>query len=149
MRRVLVSFLALMFSCVGSFAQEKSFSFDFTYVLNTGVPVNGSGSALVRGDSYHIVMDGVDYWCDGKTCWIVDTGSKEVYVDYPGDFSYYLQNSEISYTGKSPSQAVIKMKDGSTATLSIMNYVSNPPVNQSFVFNTSALSSDYIVTDVR
>lgn len=149
MRKTLISLLTVLISSGISFAQDFSFSFEFTYVLDTKVPVNGSGSVLLHNDCYHIVLDGVNYWCDGQTCWIVDHESKEVYIDYPGDYSDYLKTSEISYSGQVPSQVVIKMKDGANATLSIKNYVLNPTVNQLFSFDTDSLSSEYIVTDIR
>lgn len=149
MRRFWISLLTVLISAGVSFAQDISFSFDFTYTLDTRVPVNGAGSVVLQNNCYHVVLDGVNYWCDGQTCWIVDDESKEVYVDYPADYSEYLKTAEISYSGKAPSQVVIKMKDGARATLSVKNYVLDPTVTQPFAFNTENLSSDYIVTDIR
>lgn len=149
MRHFLISVLALLIPAGISFSQEISFSFDFTYVLDTKVPVNGSGSALLHNDCYHVVLDGVNYWCDGQTCWIVDEESKEVYIDYPADYSGYLKTADISYSGKVPSKVVIKMEDGTKATLSVDNFILNPTVDQLFSFDTESLSPEYIVTDIR
>lgn len=149
MKRYLISFAALVLSSVLAFAQDLSFSFDFTYKVDTQVPVIGSGKVLLKNDCYHVVLDSVDYWCDGQTCWIVDDDSKEVYIDYPADYSEYLKTAEISYSGNVPSRAVIKMEDGSKATLTIKNYVPNPSVDRLFSFDVKSLSSDYVVTDIR
>ena len=149
MRKYLMAVLVLVLSAGIAAAQNISFSFDFTYKLDTKVPVNGAGSVILQNDCYHVVLDGVNYWCDGQTCWIVDHESKEVYIDYPSDYSDYLKTADITYSGNIPSQVVIKMEDGSKATLSVKNFISNPEVNQSFVFDIDNLSSEYIVTDIR
>jgi len=149
MRRILILFVLTLIPLCSSFAQSRSMSFDFTYLVDSQPPVKGSGNALICDDNFHVILDGVDYWCDGQTMWIVDKSSKEIYIQEPEDFSVYLKTAILSYSGDVVKGAEIKLEDGNKAILQISNYSVPDSGKISFRVDVSKFSTDYIVTDLR
>lgn len=139
--------------------QGKRVSFD--YSLNTAdkVSVKHSGSAVVEGNCYHIVDNGAELWCDGKSRWTVDPTAKEVYIEATGmeedmlvspskllgsvrDLVAGGSSASGKYTGEGPG-------NGATFVLTSIK-TSAPKGNPSeFSFDVSALDKQWVITDLR
>ena len=117
------------------------------------------GTALIEGKSYIISDNGAEIWCNGKVRWTVDNSAKEVYIEAPGEEEDMLISPEKllgsvtklivgeasasgKYTGEGPAK-------GATFVLTSIK-TSEPLGNGSeFTFNTGALDSSWVITDLR
>lgn len=55
--------------------------FQYAFEVRGDVPMTGSGTAALRGAAYHVSGNGMEFWCDGVTRWIVDRTAKEAYIE--------------------------------------------------------------------
>lgn len=134
-------------------------TFNFSCTTTDKVPVKQSGTAVIDGDCYVLRSSGLEVFCDGTTRWTVDRESKEVYVELSGgtrdflaDPAAYLDKvrdleigeSTVSGVFNDPSQDKdIKFKFSAIRTAPLSGST------EGFSFNTAALGSEWIVTDLR
>lgn len=62
-------------------ASEASVSFRYTFHVQNQVNLQGSGSAQVQGEAFHVSGNGLDIWCDGRTRWTVDAAARELIIE--------------------------------------------------------------------
>lgn len=62
-------------------------SFSYTYKVEGKLPLTGSGSVVLQGNSFVLKGDGLDVFCDSHTRWTVDRSAKEAYAE-PADSDY-------------------------------------------------------------
>lgn len=96
-------------------------------------PLRVRGRLIVQGDCYYAEGYGMQIYCDGSTRWTVDTGEKEVYIEDAGGIAEIL-NYRDSVTN-------LKLSD--------IEYSPQSADSSSFIFDTAALDSSWVVTDLR
>ena len=108
-----------------------SLRYDCTYTEDT--PVKLSGILLIQGDCYRAVGNGMEIYCDGATRWSVDPVSKEVYIE--------------------PAEGLVELMEYrntlSALKISDLKYLPLSDDLSPFRFDTAALGSDWVVTDLR
>lgn len=79
-----LTFLAQAQGALEDFAGQLTggeVSFKYSFEVQGDVPVKGSGTAVLKGNAFHIFGNGLEIWCDGKTRWTIDRGSREAYIE--------------------------------------------------------------------
>ena len=115
-------------------------SFGYTYSMSGQVPLSGSGTIRLQGDTFIMKGDGLEVYCDGTTRWTVDTAAEECYIegvkegglDYEAnpalivgavDKAFKLKKTvSTTFNGQKVTQAVLEpaTKDGNITELSLM-----------------------------
>ena len=108
-----------------------SLRYDCTYTEDT--PVKLSGILLIQGDCYRAVGNGMEIYCDGATRWSVDPASKEVYIEPAEGLAELMEYRN--------SLSALKISD--------LKYLPLSDDLSPFRFDTAALGSDWVVTDLR
>ena len=140
--------------------EGKRVSFDYSYTLRSGgVPVQGSGHAVLEGRSYRAEGGGLVIRCDGATRWTVDPKAKEVYIESAGDDkdwfdkpAEFLRSVEnLSYDGDNLSGVIARPGDSTRLSCSLSSIRTREPLGNAdeFRFNPATLGSDWIITDLR
>lgn len=110
-----------------------------TYSCNVkmDVQMKSSGNLMVQKNCYKLSTAGVDIYCDGENRWTVDSTAKEVYIEPTMGAKEFLSNQEL-YLGK-------------LSDVVITDTVIEPASDDidCFRFDTSALDSSWVVTDLR
>ena len=113
--------------------QQECVSLHYEFTLSQGVPVQMSGTLLAQDNCYRAKGNGVEIYCDGSTRWTVDPESREVYVEEAGsldelrDWADWMQDLQLTDVQFRPK----------TEDLTL------------FRFDTAALDSSWVVTDLR
>ena len=130
-------------------------SFGYTYSMSGQVPLSGSGTIRLQGDSFIMKGDGLEVYCDGATRWTVDTAAEECYIesvkegglDYEAnpallvgavDKAFKLKKTvSTTFNGQKVTQAVLEpaTKDGNITELSLMLTSAKKPAG--LLVNTS------------
>lgn len=114
-------------------AREKRVTLDYACSISELSPVRIRGELVLQGDCYYVEGNGMEVYCDGLTRWTVDIRSKEVYVEDAGGIGEVLSYRD----------SVSGLK------LSHIRYSELSDDLSAFTFDTSALDSSWIVTDLR
>ena len=92
-RRWIISVAVLVLAAAGAAAQDALHvfverlgsapaAFEYSFVSRGGnAPLAGSGRAVVAGDCYRIVGDGLDIRCDGSVRWTADPAAGEMVIE--------------------------------------------------------------------
>ena len=139
--------------------ESNKVTFDYTCTTLDKVPVTQTGKVVVDGNCYVIRGSGLEIWCDGKTRWTVDNEASEVYIENSGgtrDFlanpAGYLDNvKDLQVSGTSASgtftapgqDTAISFKFTSIKTSTLSGS------SEGYSFDTTALGSEWIITDLR
>lgn len=130
-------------------------SFGYTYSMSGQVPLSGSGTIKLQGDTFIMKGDGLEVYCDGTTRWTVDTAAEECYIegvkegglDYEAnpalivgavDKAFKLKKTvSTTFNGLKVTQAVLEpaTKDGNITELSLMLTAAKKPAG--LLVNTS------------
>lgn len=122
-------------------------SFGYTYSMSGQVPLSGSGTIRLQGDTFIMKGDGLEVYCDGTTRWTVDTAAEECYIEgvKEGGFDYEANPALIvgavdkafklkktvstTFNGQKVTQAVLEpaTKDGNITELSLMLTTAKKP----------------------
>ena len=81
---VLTAFTAAGQNIVSDFAKtlrDGCATFGYSYSMSGQVPLSGSGTVSLQGDSFTMKGDGIEVYCDGATRWTVDTVAEECYIE--------------------------------------------------------------------
>ncbi len=108
-----------------------SLHYDCTYTEDT--PVKLSGILLIQGDCYRAIGNGMEIYCDGAVRWSVDPASKEVYIEPANGLEELLEYRN----------ALTELK------ISELKYLPLSDDLTPFRFDTAALDSSWVVTDLR
>jgi len=104
-------------------------NYSFTYEGK----VHCNGVITIQRPCFKASGNGIEVYCDGKTRWTVDPESKEVYIEAAGSAEDYL-----SYLTEISDMRIEKVKSEPMS-----------PDLKSFVFDTGAIDSSWVVTDLR
>lgn len=113
-------------------SRTQRVTLDYTCSISDLSPVTIKGKLIIQGDCYFAEGHGMRIYCNGDTRWTVDTGSKEVYIENAGGTEEVLQYRD----------SVTRLK------ISNVKY-SEPSDGTEFIFDTSALDSSWVTTDLR
>ena len=175
MKRILTT-IVLAFVCVLSLAQgrrinllEKAegqrISFKYTYYIDKGDGMKEvtRGEVTAEGNCFRLTGLGLKTWSDGTTCWMVDEEAKEVVIDAIAEEDVFSNPAIMVSSYRSFSDDIKVNKEGSDYldfTLKLDDEVSlrfslkgirfsEPSGVEEFTFDTSALDSSYVITDLR
>ena len=134
-------------------------SFKYSLGVKGSAPVVMSGNAVIDGNCYSARGRGIELYCDGKTKWVVDKEAKEVYVEPSGGTSDFLSNPS-AWIDRVTDLKVLDntatgyyYDDSQDVVLSFRFYsLNSSPLSGSskgFVFDTSSLGPEWVVTDLR
>lgn len=72
-------------------------SFDYSFTMpSKKAKMTGNGNVKVQGNSFFVDGNGLEIWCDGKTCWTVDRISEEALVESVDDsYDSYATNPAL------------------------------------------------------
>lgn len=134
-------------------------SFNYNLGVKGSAPVKMNGKAVIDGDCYSVVGNGIEMYCDGATKWVVDREAKEVYVesaegtrDFLADTASWIGNvSDLKYGDGTASGTYFNEDQNVTFTFKFSSITPSPLSGSTagFVFDTAALGSDWVITDLR
>lgn len=89
--RSIISAFALVFMACTMAAQnpigpfvasisESCTDIEYSFTTIADVPVKGSGTVKIQGDSFIMRGGGLEVWCDGKTSWTIDREAEELII---------------------------------------------------------------------
>lgn len=143
---------------IASMVKGARITCDYSYSTTTGTIITGKGTAVLQGECYSISGNGLEIICDSNTRWTKDPLYKEVYIEKAGDFGKILSDVE----GFLRSIPDLKYEDGVLSGTFLfpgeengffcsLSNVRRVPVTdgKEFFFDTSALDSSWVVTDLR
>jgi len=113
-------------------AKTERVTLNYSCNISELSPVRVKGKLIVQGDCYYAEGYGMRIYCNGGTRWTIDTGEKEIYVEDAGGIAEILQYRD--------SVSNLKLSD--------IRY-SPQSADSAFSFDTSALDSSWVVTDLR
>lgn len=133
---------------------------DYQFTANvSGLTTCGYGSVEVQGDSYHMVGNGVEIYCDGKTTWMIDETTKEVFLESAdAESAGYLANPILLLVNLEENVASYKVDDNKISlklsedlTLDIViDSMKSMPNKKSEAFRPpTEFDSSWIITDLR
>lgn len=134
-------------------------SLDYSFSTTGKTTMKGAGSLTINGDFYKSSGNGLEIFCNGSTRWTVDSFAKEVYIEDAAGTSDFLSDPE-SFLNKVTSISVAgneisgTFKDPASLTDSKFK-LSNIKESEltedasEFSFDTGALGSEWVVTDLR
>lgn len=133
-----------------------SFSYDLS--VQEKVQVRTNGTALIDGECYRISGNGLEIYCDGATKWTVDNQAREVYLE-PSDGtreflanpSAWLEQVHNLTVGEKVVSGVFRDPAGAEISFRFTSIKSSPQsgTTAGFTFDTSALGSGWVITDLR
>lgn len=118
----------------------------------TGEGTGFSGDAVVCGSCYRARMGQTEVLCDSVVRYTVDSGSKEVYIEYASASDYFWAAPERYL----PDVTALKVtereitgiyKDSRFRIYSILWLEKMP--EEAFRFDTGSLPADWVATDLR
>ena len=118
---------------IASHLDNSRISMRYACTFTQDTPLKLSGTLLIQGECYRAQGNGMEIYCDGTTRWTVDPEAKEVYVETSGGLEELLLYRD----------ALTELK------LSEVKYLPLSEDLSAFVFDTAALDSSWIVTDLR
>ena len=156
----LAGFAAYAQSGVGQLRQRLEngcVRFDYSLTVEGKVPVKNSGKAVIDGDRYFITGNGTEVHCDGATLWTVDLEAREVYIEnstgvreFLADPAAYLDKvSQLKVSESSASGVYSDSGNSIRFNLSSIRNSESGSGGDVFSYDTSALGSDWVVTDLR
>lgn len=163
MKRTVLISIALMLAAAGLHAQDilARFSTDritCKYAYTTTVPfvLNFSGDAVVQGDCYHLVGNGIEIFCDGVSRWTMDAEAKEVYIEDAEETQNLLQEflkyaSDIKYGKDAVSGTFTDPLDDNVVkfNLTSIEFTDATDDLSGFVLDVESLDNSFVVTDLR
>ena len=134
-------------------------SFKYTLSAKDRPQIGTNGTVLLDGPCYHMSTKGADIWCDGTTRWTVDSEAKEVYIESSEGTREFLVNPTayldrvegLKVTDKSVTGIYNDPSQGAAVSFKLTSIKSSPLTGGTaeFFFDTSALGSDWVITDLR
>ena len=118
---------------IAAHLQTDRISLHYACTYTEDTPVKLSGTLLIQGDCYRAVGNGMEIYCDGATRWSVDPASKEVYIEPANGLEELLEYRN----------ALTELK------ITELKYLPLSDDLSPFRFDTAALGSDWVVTDLR
>ena len=163
MKRIVMTFIALLMAGAGLHAQEilTRFSTDrisckYSYTIDIPITLNYEGDALVQGDCYHLKGNGIEIFCDGASQWTVDAEAREVYIENAGEVENILKefltySKDIKATGNTVTGTLVDPEDDTNIKFALKEIIYLPVDNDltPFRLDVESLDDTYLVTDLR
>lgn len=134
-------------------------SFKYSLTVQDKVQVRTNGTALIDGECYSISGNGLEIFCDGSTKWTIDSEAHEVYLEssegtreFLADPAAWLQQVHNLTVGEKAVSGVFRDPAQGTEISFRFTSISSAPQSGSisgFVFDTSSLGPEWVVTDLR
>ena len=118
---------------VAAHLRTDRISLQYACTIAQPAPVQLSGDLLIQGDCYRAIGNGMEIYCDGTTRWTVDPESKEVYIETAGGI-----------------EELVPWQDNlEDLSLTDVRYLPLSDDLSPFTFDTTALDTSWVVTDLR
>ena len=134
-------------------------TFKYSLGVKGKAPVVMSGKAVIDGDCYSARGGQIELYCDGKTKWTVDKESKEVYVepsegtrDFLADPAAWIDKvSDLKVVDNTASGYYHDDFQNADISFRFSSLTTSPLTGSTkgFVFDTSSLGPEWVVTDLR
>ncbi len=149
--------LILSLACLLAFLQgqaqdwtKQCVSFDFSYRVEGNIPLSGDGHARLQGKCFCVKAGLVEYWCNGETQWVIDKEAREVYIQAAEDYASFLKSLDVKTSGGKVTGATVTLDEETKLVLDVRNLENAALVDAAeFAFDTSVLTKDYVITDLR
>ena len=176
MKRIFATIAIVLSACVLSFAQGRKIdilekaagqriSFRYTYSLDQGEGMKEvtRGEVTAEGNCFVLTGLGLKTWSDGQACWMLDEEAKEVVIDkiakddiftnpalMVSNYRNFSDDIKVNKEGADYLDFTLRLDDDVSLRFVLKGIViSEPEGVDEFSFDTSALSSDYVITDLR
>ena len=118
---------------VAAHLRTDRISLQYACTIAQPAPVQLSGDLLTQGDCYRAKGNGMEIYCNGATRWTVDPESKEVYIEAAGGI-----------------EELVPWQDNlEDLSLTDVRYLPLSDDLSPFTFDTTALDTSWVVTDLR
>ena len=118
---------------VAAHLRTDRISLQYACTIAQPAPVQLSGDLLIQGDCYRAKGNGMEIYCNGATRWTVDPESKEVYIEAAGGI-----------------EELVPWQDNlEDLSLTDVRYLPLSDDLSPFTFDTTALDTSWVVTDLR
>ena len=118
---------------VAAHLRTDRISLQYACTIAQPAPVQLSGDLLIQGDCYRAKGNGMEIYCNGTTRWTVDPESKEVYIETAGGI-----------------EELVPWQDNlEDLSLTDVRYLPLSDDLSPFTFDTTALDTSWVVTDLR
>ena len=118
---------------VAAHLRTDRISLQYACTIAQPAPVQLSGNLLIQGDCYRAKGNGMEIYCNGTTRWTVDPESKEVYIEAAGGI-----------------EELVPWQDNlEDLSLTDVRYLPLSDDLSPFTFDTTALDTSWVVTDLR
>ena len=118
---------------VAAHLRTDRISLQYACTIAQPAPVQLSGNLLIQGDCYRAKGNGMEIYCNGTTRWTVDPESKEVYIEAAGGI-----------------EELVPWQDNlEDLSLTDVRYLPLSDDLSPFIFDTTALDTSWVVTDLR
>lgn len=107
---------------------------EFSCRIAGDIPLDCKGKALAQGRNFVVRANGMEAYCDGERLVLVDPKAKEVYIESATGLEDYLKSNMGSVTE-------LRFYE--------LHFLERSEDLSAFRFDTSALDSSWIVTDLR
>lgn len=125
----------------------------------SGIRTVGDGTVEVQRDSYHMMGNGVEIYCDGTSTWLIDEAAGEVVIESadseesgllanPVMLLMNLDEYGISYSVDGDN-ILLTLQDGTKLDIRIIKMTSIQTKKPEAFRPPTEFSKDWIVTDLR
>ena len=165
MKKIAVSVISLLLTSILAFGQnltadqiagylnDYAVSMEVSFEVQSSDPFFGNASLYVDGAGYIVKSDDYTFYCDGKTRWTIDEGSKEVYVennDMKFDLVGILATSKIKFDSNGwPYEISVPVNEDIVAVIRIRDLKPQEKGTRKCALDVSKLDKSYLVTDLR
>ena len=153
MKKLILSLACLLAFLLQGRAQDwtkQCVSFDFSYQVEGSLPLSGDGHARLQGNCFCVKAGLVEYWCNGETQWVIDKEAREVYIQAAEDYTSFLKSLDVKTSGGKVTGATVTLDEDTKLVLDVRNLTNAALVDAAeFAFDTSSLTKDYVITDLR
>ena len=133
-------------------------SYEFTTV-QSGITLTGEGTVEIQGNSYHMLGNEIEIFCDGTSTWMIDGSAKEVIVEdadskdagYLANPVLLLMNLEKAATSckVEGNKVIISLADGTPLEIVVTGLETMETKKPEAFRPPTEFGSDWIVTDLR
>ena len=118
---------------VAAHLRTDRISLNYSFTIAEPAPVQLSGALLAQGECYRAIGNGMEIYCNGTTRWTVDPESKEVYIEAAGGI-----------------EELVPWQDNlEDLSLTDVRYLPLSDDLSPFTFDTTALDTSWVITDLR
>lgn len=141
-------------------ANAESISVDYEFATTiSGFKTVGEGVIQIQGNSYHMVGNGMEIYCDGASTWVIDEAAMEVMIESaasadagflanPVMLLMNIEENALSY--KAEGDKIFIQLDPETMLEITIRSITSEAIKKPEAFRPPVeFGSDWIVTDMR